>query len=89
MIVFGLVLAPHIDSTWEVPSAFVLWTLLTLGLLALLGRYQLPVRGARQVAPLLAGGWDAVRTTLAQAVASEPKPAPPRAEDEGEPRRTD
>ncbi|MDQ3778896.1 MAG: hypothetical protein M3310_08570, partial [Actinomycetota bacterium] len=89
VIVFGLVLAPHVDSTWEVPSAFVLWTLLTLGLLALLGRYQLPVRGARQIAPLLAGGWDAVRTTLAQAVASEPKPPPPRAEDEGEPRRTD
>ena len=82
VIVFGFALAPHVDSTWEVPSAFVLWTLLTLGLLALLARYELPVRGARQMAPLLAGGWDAVRSTLAQAVAGPPKDEPQRAEDE-------
>jgi hypothetical protein len=82
VIVFGLVLAPHVDSTWEVPSAFVLWTLLTLGLLALLSRYELPVRGARQIAPLLAGGWEAVRTSLAQAVAGPPKREPPRDEDD-------
>jgi len=84
VVVFGLVLAPHLDATWEVPSAFVLWTLLTLGLLALLARYQLPVRGARKMAPLLAGGWEAVRSTLAQAVTGPPTDESPGAEDEDE-----
>jgi hypothetical protein len=88
VVLFGLVLAPHIDSTWEVPSAFFLWTLLTLGLLALLARYELSVPGARKIAPLLAGGWEAVRTRLAEAVERPPKP-PPGAEDEEDARRAD
>ena len=77
-----LVLAPRLDGTREVPSALVLWTPLTLGLLALLARYQLPVRGAWKIAPLLAGGWDVVRGTLAQAVTGQPANGPPGAEGE-------
>jgi len=71
VVVFALLL-PDIDATWEIPSAFFLWTLLMLGFLALLRRYELPVKWAAQIAPLLAGGWSAVRDKLARAVTSTP-----------------
>jgi hypothetical protein len=74
VILFGLFLVDKTSPTWGLPSAFILWTLLTLALLALLMRYELPVRGARQIAPLLAGGWDAVRDTLARAVTTPAEP---------------
>lgn len=72
VVAFGLTVALHLGSTWEVPSAFALWVLLTLLVLALLGHYELPVPGARRVAPWLAGGWQAVRSDLAKSVASQP-----------------
>ena len=84
VILFGLVLVDKTSPTWGLPSAFVLWTLLTLGLLALLMRYELPVRGARQIAPLLAGGWDAVRETLARAVTGPAQDETPAGAEGGE-----
>jgi hypothetical protein len=67
---FAVVLVPKVNATWGLPSAFVLWTILTLALLALLGKYRLPVRGAARIAPWLGGGLDAVRADLARSVAS-------------------
>jgi hypothetical protein len=84
VVSFGIALSPRVPATWEVPSAFVLFTLLTLALLALLGRYELPVRGARRIAPYLAGGFESVRKSLAQAVANAPGPERPRPEGGGE-----
>jgi hypothetical protein len=67
VVAFGLWL-PVVNSMWEIPTAFFLWTLLTLALLALLRRSELPVPGAAQIAPWLAGGWTAVRESLARTV---------------------
>jgi hypothetical protein len=74
VILFAIVLSPHLSDTWEPPTSFGLWALLTLGLLALLGHYGLPVPRAKRVAPWLAGGFSALRQDLARAVAGEPSP---------------
>lgn len=81
VIAFGLWL-PGLGATWEIPSAFFLWTLLTLGLLALLRRYELPMRGAAQIATWLAGGWGAVRDSLARAATSTATESPAKRADE-------
>jgi hypothetical protein len=68
VVLFEVVLAPRLPAAAQIPSGFILWTVLMLGLLALLARFELPVRGARKLAPLLAGGWDALRATLAKLI---------------------
>jgi hypothetical protein len=73
VILFVVALAPHVSATWQFPSAFVLVTLLVLGLLALLSHYELPVPFAKRVAPWLAGGWGALTGDLAKAVVGKEK----------------
>ena len=69
---FAVAMAPHLPGTWAAPSAFGLFSVLTLGLWALLGSFGMPVRGSARLAPLIAEGWKAVRADLARALASHP-----------------
>lgn len=46
---------PDVDAVWEIPSGFLLWSLLTAGFLALLGRFEMPAPWAATIAPLLSG----------------------------------
>jgi hypothetical protein len=56
VILFAIVASPHLSDTWEPPTSFGLWALLTLGLLALLGHYGLPVPRRQARRALARGG---------------------------------